>query len=57
MGGGQDKNILLGDAKIVKRWWGVEISLPPFPRLLWQYFDGQNDIKSGCLNKMRGQNS
>ena len=57
VGGGQDEIILLGAAKIVTRWlrWGGLRSLcHHFLCYFWQYFDGQNGIKSGCLNKMPG---
>ena len=55
VGGGQDEIILLGAAKIVTRWlrWGGLRSLcHHFLCYFWQYFDGQNGIKSGCLNKI-----
>ena len=57
VGGGQDEITLLGAAKIVTRWlrWGGLRSLcHHFLCYFWQYFDGQNGIKSGCLNKMPG---
>ena len=49
VGGGQDEIILLGAAKIVTRWlrWGGLRSLcHHFLGYFWQYFDGQNGIKS-----------
>ena len=54
VGGGQDEIILLGAAKIVTRWvrWGgLRYLCHHFLGYFWQYFDGQNGIKSGCLNK------
>ena len=48
--------ILLGPAKIVTRLYGgLRFLCHHFLGYFWQYFDGQNGIKSGCLNKMLGK--